>query len=111
VQAAPVSFDGVYKGQIRITDMASEARGQKWCDTNPRWVVMVKGNAFHYTLAHPYAPQGDREFDVAIAPGGTFSSETVNGEATMTGRINGSHMEGAIHGLGCGYAFAADRSG
>lgn len=110
-QDAPVSFDGVYTGQIRLTTMAGPARGQRWCDTNPDWVVSVKGNAFRYTLSHPYLPQADRDLSATIAPDGTFSGASVNGDVTLTGRISGSHIEGSIKGVGCGYAFAAERSG
>jgi hypothetical protein len=110
-QAAPVSFDGVYTGQIRLTTMAAAARGQKWCETNPDWAVSVKDNAFHYTLSHPHLPQANRDLSATIAPDGTFSGATINGDVTMAGRISGSHIEGSIKGVGCSYAFAADRSG
>jgi hypothetical protein len=90
--------------------MAAPARGQRWCDTNPDWVVSVKGNAFHYTLSHPDLPQADRDLSATIAPDGTFNGATVNSDVTISGRITGSHIEGSIKGVGCSYAFAANRS-
>jgi hypothetical protein len=110
-QDAPVSFDGVYTGQIRLTTMAAPARGQRWCDTDSHWNVSVKGNAFHYTLSHPHLPQADRDLSATIASDGTFSGSTINGDVTMAGRIIGAHIEGSIKGVGCSYAFTADRSG
>jgi hypothetical protein len=108
--AAPaVSFDGQYKGSIRITKSHSN-----WCDTSPAVSLSVQRNAFAWTLVRSNLPQGELynpTFEVSIGPDGAFTVQGGNDELTsLTGRIVGTHMSGAIDGKYCGYVFSAERA-
>jgi hypothetical protein len=115
--AAPVSFDGNYRGTIQLTSTSSIVSGAQsnWCNTPPAISLSLRNNAFSYVLAHPNVPQDSGyslspTFSVAVHPDGSFDATSQNGEANMIGRIAGPHLTGQINGTGCGYGFAADRS-
>jgi hypothetical protein len=113
--APPVSFDGGYRGAIRVTSAGVGGGQSNWCDTPPVISVSVRNSAFSYFLAQPNLPPDpylpfSLTFAVTIAPDGSFAAWTTNGGAQMAGRITGSHMAGQIEGMGCGYAFTAERS-
>jgi hypothetical protein len=90
-----VSFDGNYRGSIRLTS-SGVPRGQtNWCDTPPAISLSLQNNAFSYVLAHPNVPKDSTyslspTFAVAVAPDGSFNATSQNGEAQMVGRITGS---------------------
>jgi hypothetical protein len=114
---AAVSFDGNYRGTIRLTATASavSGTGNNWCDTPPVLSLSVQNGAFRYVLTHPNVPQDSSyslspTFAITVAPGGSFHASSQNGEAEMVGRFSGSHMAGQISGSACSYAFTAERS-
>ena len=115
--AAPVSFDGNYRGTIQLTSTSSVVSGAQsnWCNTPPVISFVLQNNAFNYVLAHPNVPQDSGysmspTFLVSVRPDGSFDATSRNGEANMVGRITGARMTGQINGTGCGYGFSADRS-
>ena len=113
-QAAYVSFDGIYHGRIRVTSHTLGGPNSNWCDTPPAISLSVKQNSFRYLLAHPNLPP-DPDLSptiqvTEISPDGSFNGFPKNGGPEMVGSITGPHMEGEIHGLGCGYTFMAERS-
>ena len=80
------------------------------CGTRDMLTLRVANNTFHYTLSQPQVVwQTVRAFDVAIAPDGSFQSQS--GTASMRGSVGGGHMQGEINGDACGFAFEADSSG
>jgi hypothetical protein len=114
---AAVSFDGTYRGAIRLTatSTAASGAGSNWCDTPPVISLSVQNSAFSYVLAHPNVPQDPSyslspSFAITVAPDGAFRASSQNGEAEMVGRISGAQMAGQINGTGCNYAFTAERS-
>jgi hypothetical protein len=113
--AAPVSFDGTYRGKIRVSSRAPEMRGAQsnWCNTPSAISLSVQNSGFSYVLAHPNLPKDpglSPTIAVTIAPDGSFKGSNANGGTDMVGRITGLQMEGQIKGLGCGYTFTAERS-
>jgi hypothetical protein len=115
--AAPVSYDGDYRGTISVTSTSSVISGaaSNWCDTPPAISLSVQNNAFSYVLVRPNLPRDPNDrFSIAFAarvgPSGSFSTSSRNGEAVMTGSIAGSRMAGQIDGTGCSYAFAAEKA-
>ena len=115
--AAPVVFDGNYRGTIQLTSSSSLVSGAQsnWCNTPPVISLALQNNAFNYVLVHPNVPQDSGysmspNFSVSVQPDGSFNATSRNGEANMVGRITGARMTGQINGTGCGYGFAADRS-
>jgi hypothetical protein len=113
-QAAFVSFDGIYRGRIRVISHSLGGTNSNWCDTPQAISLSIQQNAFRYLLAHPNLPP-DSDLSptievTSISPDGSFNGFPTNGGPEMVGSITGSHMEGEIHGLGCAYAFTAERS-
>jgi hypothetical protein len=112
-KAAFVSFDGTYRGRIRVTSHTLGGPNSNWCDTPQAISLSVQNNAFRYLLAHPNLPPDpdlSPTIEVAsISPDGSFNGFPVDGGPEMVGSIIGSHIEGEIHGLGCAYAFTAER--
>jgi hypothetical protein len=113
--APPVSFDGIYRGSIKLTSSGVGGGQTKWCDTPPAISLSLQNSAFSYVLAHPNVPQDSTysmspTFAVVVAPDGSFNATSQNGEAHMVGSISGSHLAGQINGTACGYAFTAERS-
>ena len=115
--AAPVSFDGNYRGTILLTSKSSLVGGAQsdWCDTPRNISLTIQNNVFNYVLAHPNVPQDSGyslspNFAVTVAPDSSFQGSSQNGDAQMTGRITGTHLAGQINGTACDYAFTAERS-
>jgi hypothetical protein len=109
-----VSFDGTYRGRIRVSSHALGGPNSNWCDTPPAISLSIQHNAFKYLLAHPNLPP-DPDLSptievTTISPDGSFSGFPKDGGPEMVGTITGSHMEGEIRGLECTYAFTAERS-
>jgi hypothetical protein len=113
-KGAPISFDGTYRGRIRVTSHALGGTNSNWCDTPQAISLSIQQNAFRYRLAHPNLPPDSDlspTIEVAtISPDGSFNGFPKDGGPEMVGSITGSHMEGKIHGLGCSYTFTAERS-
>ena len=113
--AAPaVSFDGTYQGTIQLTVNAVKGANSNWCDTPPAITLVVQNNAFAYVLYHPNVPPGSGfssspSFTVNIGPDGSFDAFTPNNTAEMTGSVSGRQITGKISGVGCGYAFTAQK--
>jgi hypothetical protein len=55
--AVPISFDGNYRGMIRLTSSNVSGGQSNWCDTPPVISLSLQNNAFSYVLAHPNVPQ------------------------------------------------------
>ncbi len=111
--ATPYSFDGTYRGAIKLTSSAVTGAQSNWCDTPPVISVAVRNNSFDFVLAHPNVPKDPSlspRFTVPVAPDGSFDASSPNGEAEMTGLISASQMTGRINGTGCGYSFTAAKS-
>jgi hypothetical protein len=112
-EAAIVSFDGTYRGRIRITSHTLGGANSNWCDTPQAISLSIQNNAFKYLLAHPNLPPDpdlSPTIEVAsISPDGSFNGFPIDGGPEMVGSITGSHMQGEIHGLGCAYTFAAEK--
>jgi hypothetical protein len=113
--ASPALFDGTYRGFIRLTSSGVSGDQTSWCDTPPAISLSLQNSAFSYILAHPNVPKDSTyslspTFAVVVAPDGSFSATSQNGEAQMIGRITGSRLAGQINGTACDYAFTADRS-
>jgi hypothetical protein len=103
--AGPVSFDGVYYGTTQLVRGSGMS-----CGTRDMLTLRVANNAFRYTLNQPQVVwQATQALDVAIAPDGSFQSQS--GTASMRGSVGGGHMQGEINGDACGFAFEADNSG
>jgi hypothetical protein len=112
---APVSFNGNYQGSIRLTSSGISGGQTSWCDTPPALSLSIQKGTFNYVLLHPNVPKDSNyslspTFTVVLAPDGSFSATSQNGEAQMVGRITGSHLAGQINGTACGYAFTAEKS-
>jgi hypothetical protein len=113
--AAPVSFDGNYRGSIRLTSSGISGGQTSWCDTPPAISLSLQKGTFNYVLVHPNVPKDSNyslspAFAVVVAPDGSFNATSLNGEAQMVGRVAGSHLAGRIDGSACGYAFSAEKS-
>ncbi len=114
VRAAPPShsaFDGVYRATVTVTKVGSAAAGYpSWCETQAHASLNVATNRFGFALPHPNMPGNPTvNFAVAIAPDGSFHTQSVDGTTTFTGQVNGAHLQGFINGVGCQYAVSADR--
>jgi hypothetical protein len=112
---SPVSFDGTYRGSIRVTSTGISGGQTNWCDTPPAISLSLQNSAFNYVLLHPNVPKDSNyslspTFAVVVAPDGSFNASSQNGEAQMVGRITGSQLAGQINGTACNYAFTAERS-
>jgi hypothetical protein len=112
---SPVSFDGTYRGSIRVTSTGVPRSQTSWCDTPPAISLSLQNSAFNYVLLHPNVPTDSHyslspTFAVAVAPDGSFNTTSQNGEAQMIGQITGSQLAGQINGTACNYAFTAEKS-
>jgi hypothetical protein len=103
------SFDGTYRNTIRVTGSTTLAKGTSWCETPGQPIITVAEGHFNYAVSHPNIP-GDATaiFQATIAQDGSFFGQVVAG--SMSGSVNGTHMEGRIDGTGCQYAFSGDRA-
>ena len=103
-----MSFDGAYRGTIRMTPSAGDAKGISWCQTAGQPVITVANGQFSYAVPHPNVPGNPTpSFQATMARDGSFSGQ--GNEGTISGNVHGTHMEGSIDGSGCIYAFTADR--
>ena len=112
---SPVSFDGTYRGSIRVTSTGVPREQTSWCDTPPAISLALQNSAFNYVLLHPNVPKDSHyslspTFAVVVAPDGSFNATSQNGEAQMVGQITGSQLAGQINGTACNYAFTALKS-
>jgi len=113
--APPVAFDGTYHGTVQVTSSAMKGAQAVWCNTPPAVTLTVQKGTFSYVLAHPDVPSDSLysmspTFTVTLAPDGSFSTLSTNGESQLEGGIAGTHLSGQINGAGCGYAITADKS-
>jgi hypothetical protein len=101
------SFDGSYRSTIR-TIHTFAGQTNPWCDSPGQPIITVENGQFTYTVPHPNVTVGlDLRFPATIAQGGSFYGVIITG--TISGRVNGTHMEGKIDGSACVYAFTGDR--
>jgi hypothetical protein len=112
---SPVSFDGTYRGSIRVTSAGISGGQTNWCDTPSAISLSLQNSTFNYVLLHPNVPKDSNyslspTFAVAVGPDGSFNATSQNGEAQMVGQITGSQLSGQINGTACNYAFTADKS-
>jgi hypothetical protein len=112
---SPVSFDGTYRGSIRVTSSGISGGQTNWCDTPPAISLSLHNSAFNYVLLHPNVPKDSNyslspTFAVAVEPDGSFNATSQNGEAQMVGQITGPQLAGQINGTACNYAFTAEKS-
>jgi hypothetical protein len=112
---SPVSFDGTYRGSIRVTSTGVPREQTSWCDTPPAISLALHDSTFNYVLLHPNVPKDSHyslspTFSVAVSSDGSFNATSQNGEAQMTGQITGSQLAGQINGTACNYAFTAQKS-
>jgi len=102
------SFDGSYRGAIRVTGMSAQAAGTNWCESPGQPTITVSNGQFSYAVPHPNMPGNPTPiFAATMAKDGSFSGQANNG--TISGRVSGTHIEGSIDGEGCLYAFTGDR--
>ncbi len=112
---SPVSFDGTYRGSIRLTSSGVPRGETNWCETPPALFLSLQNGTFNYVLLHPNVPKDSNyslspTFAVVVAPDGSFNATSQNGEAQMVGGITGSQLAGQINGTACNYAFTAQKS-
>ena len=102
------SFDGTYRNTIRVTGSTTLAKGTSWCETPGQPIITVAEGHFNYAVSHPNVPgNAIAIFQATIAQDGSFFGQVVAG--SISGSVNGAHMEGRIDGTGCQYAFSGDR--
>lgn len=109
VTAAPVTaFDGSYRTTIRSTRSFGSSMASAWCESPGQPVVTITGGAFTYAVPHPNVPgNATPVYPATLTEDGSFSGQIVAG--TLTGRVNGTHIEGKIDGSACLYEFSGDR--
>ena len=101
------SFDGSYRSTIQTTHPFGGLMNT-WCDSPGQPVITVENGQFTYTVPHPNVTTSiTASFSATIAPDGSFYGEIITG--TISGRIDGTHMEGRIDGSACVYTFTGDR--
>jgi hypothetical protein len=103
-------FDATYRATVSVTKTGSGA-DPAWCQTQPPASINVVGDRFTLALPHPNVPGNPTPtFAVAIAPDGSFQTQSVDGTASFAGQISGGHLRGTVNMTGCEYAVAADRT-
>jgi hypothetical protein len=101
-------FDGSYRSTIRNTGSFGAASTTTWCDTPGQPIITVGGGQFTYAVPHPGVPgNATPVFPATIAADGSFVGQIIAG--TISGHIQGAHLEGRIDGSACSYAFTGDR--
>jgi hypothetical protein len=102
------AFDGSYRNTIRVTGSTRVAQGTDWCQTPGQPTITVANGGFTYEVSHPNVPgNATTTFPATMAQDGSFAGQTVDG--TISGRVNGTHIEGNIDGGACLYAFTGER--
>jgi hypothetical protein len=100
-------FDGAYQSTIRITGSNRAVQGN-WCDSVGQSVITITNGQFSYAVPHPDVPGNPTlTFAVNLTQNGTFASQ-ING-GSISGRVQGTHIEGSIDGEACAYAFTGDK--
>jgi hypothetical protein len=103
------AFDGTYRDTIRSIGVAGAAEGSSWCDTPGQPIITVQNGQFTYTVPHPNVTTSlMTAFPATIAPDGSFYGEIITG--SLSGRVDGTHIEGKIDGSACIYTFSGDRT-
>jgi hypothetical protein len=103
-------FDGTYRATVSVTKTGSGA-DPTWCQTQPPASINVAGDRFTLALPHPNVPGNPTPtFAVAVAPDGSFQTQSVDGTSSFAGQISGGHLQGVVNMAGCQYGVAADRS-
>jgi hypothetical protein len=101
------SFDGSYRSTIQNTH-PFVGQMNTWCDTPGQPLITVESGQFTYTLPHPNVSVNlDLAFPATIAQDGSFYGENITG--SISGRVDGTHMEGRIDGSACIYVFTGVR--
>ena len=105
------AFDGVYRATVTISKVSSAAAGSSgWCETQEHPSLNVTMNRFSLALPHPNVPGNPTvNFEVAIAPNGSFHTQSVDGTTMFKGQVDGAHLQGLVDGVGCQYMIAAER--
>jgi hypothetical protein len=102
------SFDGSYRSTIHAAHLSS-VQLDAWCDTPGQPIITVENGQFTYTVPHPNVSITlTTAFPATIAQDGSFYGEIITG--SISGRIDGAHMEGKIDGSACIYDFTGDRT-
>ncbi len=104
------AFDGAYRATVSVTQVGAGA-DPRWCQTQAPGSINVAANQFSLALPHPNVPGNPTPtFAVAVAPDGSFQTQSVDGTASFAGRISGAHLQGLVNMTGCQYAVSADRA-
>jgi hypothetical protein len=102
-------FDGTYRVAVSVAKV-SQGGDATWCQTQPPASLNITGDQFRLALPHPNVPGNPTPtFVVAIAPDGSFQTQSVDGTASFAGQVSGTHLKGAVNMTGCEYAVSADR--
>ena len=100
------SFDGSYRSTIHTHPFIGQMN--TWCATPGQPIITVENGQFTYAVPHPNLPSDlSRAYSATFAQDGSFIGEDAIG--TLSGRVDGTHIEGKIDGSGCDYALTGDR--
>lgn len=103
-------YDGMYRPTVSVTKSGSGV-DRTWCQTTPPEALRVSGDRFNLAIPHPNVPGNPTPtFAVAIAPDGSFQTQSLDGTASFAGHISGGHLQGVVNMTGCEYAVSADRT-
>jgi len=103
-------YDGTYRPTVSVTKVGTGA-DRTWCQTQPPQALRVSGDRFNFAVPHPNVPGNPTPtFEVAIAPDGSFQTQSVDGTASFSGHISGGHLQAIVNMTGCEYAVSADRT-
>jgi hypothetical protein len=103
-----MSFDGSYRTTIRVQSAFGAVRTTSWCDSPGQPVITIANGHFTYGVPHPnYPNELVVTFAATLAEDGSFHGEAIPG--TISGSIQGAHIEGRLDGSACIYAFAGER--
>ncbi len=102
------AFDGAYRTTLRLTSAFGSSQVTTWCQSPGQSTITVANGQFTYALPHPNVPgNATPTYTATMAEDGSFSGEIVAG--TISGRVQGRHIEGRIDGSACVYAFSGER--
>jgi hypothetical protein len=102
------SFDGSYRNTIHSIHHLS-GQMDTWCDSPGQPIITVQNGQFTYTVPHPNVTTSlTTAFPATVAPDGSFYGEIITG--SLSGRVDGTHIEGKIDGSACVYTFSGDRT-
>ena len=108
--APPVtSFDGSYRNTIHVTGSFGVAQTTSWCDSPGQPVITVANGQFSYAVPPPNVQgQATPAFPATMTQDGSFYGQVVGG--TISGSVQGTHIEGRIDGSACLYTFVGNRT-